>query len=408
MPSHNPPWLFGVLIFPYGFTSAVSTILMPYLLRKYGVPVDRIAGVVAVSTIPAIWYFLWSPLADAGLRRSICILVSAAASALVGAAAILNLHGPLPLLTLLLFLMNAFAGLLGSANGALLTVMPESFRGRAAGWYQAGSLGGGTIGGGIVIWLADNTPLTVVALAVAAAILLPSLATFLVTEPAPVRRAIGPQMAGLFHDLREVLTARRTWLGLTFFLSPVGSAGIGNLISGVGPDYHTSGTEVLWVTGIAGGLLSAAGCFLGGYAADRMNRMVAYALAGVVAAIFGTYLALGPPTPFTYGAGYSAYAISTGVAYAVYTALLLDVVGHRRHAAAAAYSTLNASGNIPIAYMTWLDGVGYKHWGARGLMGTDAVANGGFAVILLMVAAFAGHHWHQREKDPAPVLDNPA
>jgi len=78
-----------------------------------------------------------------------------------------------------------------------------------------------------------------VAVAVAAAIMLPALAAFLIEEPAPVRRAIGPQISGLFHDLREVFLSRRTWLGLVFFLSPVGSAAIGNLISGVGPDYHT-------------------------------------------------------------------------------------------------------------------------------------------------------------------------
>ena len=69
------------------------------------------------------------------------------------------------------------------------------------------------------------------------------------------------------------------------------------------------------------------------------------------------------------------------------------VAGRRQHAAATAYSTLNASGNVPIAYMTWFDGVGYKHWGARGLMGTDAIANGAFAIILLLVATLAGHHW---------------
>lgn len=391
-----------MLVIPYGFTSAVTVILMPYLLRKYGVSVDQIAGVVAVSTIPAIWSFLWSPLADAGLRRRTCLLIAAVAAGLAASTAVLGVHGPLTILTALLFLANACAGLLSSANGALLTAMPEALRGRSAGWYQAGNLGGGAIGGGLVIWLADNASLTLVALAIAAATILPALAAFLIEEPVPLRRAIGPQITGLFHDLREVFASRRTWLGLVFFLSPVGSAAIGNLISGVGPDYHASGTVVLWVTGIAGGLLSAGGCFIGGVVADRMNRMVAYALAGALAAVFGVYLALGLATPFTYAVGYAAYSVSAGFAYSVYTALLLDVVGKRKHAAAAAYSTLNASGNVPIAYMTWLDGVGYKHWGARGLMATDAVANGVFAGVLLLVAMFAGHHWHHR---PAPAVE---
>ncbi len=398
---HNAPWLFGILVLPYGFTTAITVLLMPYLLRKAGMPVDRIAEISAVAILPAIWAFLWSPLADTGLRRRSWVVVSSVTSGVTAAAAILGIHGSVGLLTALLFLSNAFSGLLSSACGALLTAMPESMRGRASGWYQAGNVSGGAIAGGLVIWLADHASLPVVALAILAALILPSLAAFAIDEAKPVVRAIGPQIAGMFHDLRDLLKSPRTWLGLLFFLSPVGTAAVQNLISSVGQDYHASGNEVALVTGVAGGLLSALGCFIGGIVADRMSRMVAYALAGGLAAVFGLWLALGPATPFTYGAGYAGYSLAAGFAYAVYTAFLLDVVGKREHAAAFAYSALNASGNASISYMTWMDGVGYKHWGARGLMGTDALANGAFAVILLLVATFAGHHWHHREHEAA-------
>ena len=402
---HNAPALFALLALPYGFTNAVTVLLMPYLLRKYGMPVDEIAQVVAVALLPAIWAFLWSPLADAGLRRRTWLIFSAVGSALAAAAAIGGVRGSHVTLAALLFLMNAFAGLLSSACGALLTAMPESLRGRSAGWYQGGNTGGSAIGGGLMIWVADRASLPVVALAVVATLVLPALAAFLIREPAAVRRAVGPQIRALFRDMGAVFRARRTWLGLVFFLSPVGSSAIGNLISGVGQDYHTSGDEVLLVTGIGGGLLAALGCLIGGIVADRMNRMLAYALAGGIAAVFGGYLALAHATPFTYAAGYSGYSVASGFAYSVFTALVLDVVGRRKHAAATAYATLNASGNFPVTYMTWVDGIGYKHWGARGLMATDAFANGGFAVILLLVALFAGHHWHHRGKDAEPAVE---
>jgi MFS transporter, PAT family, beta-lactamase induction signal transducer AmpG len=399
VPPHNSPALFGVLVLPYGFTGSVTTLLMPYLLRKDGMPVDQIANLVAVAMLPSIWAFLWSPLADAGYRRRTWVLLSSLGAGLAAATAILGIHGSHVVLSALLFLMNAFAGLLSSACGALLTAMPESLRGRSAGWYQGGNTGGAAMGGGLVIWLADHASLPVVATVIVAAMVLPALTAFLIEEPAPVRRAIGSQIVSLAHDLGEVFRARRTWLGLVFFLSPVGSAAIGNLISGLGPDYRASGNEVLWVTGIGGGLLSALGCYIGGVIADRMNRMAAYALAGGLAAVFGVYLGLAHATPFTYGAGYSGYALSSGFAYAVFTALLLDVVGRRRHAAASAYATLNAAGNIPITYMTWLDGVGYKRRGVPGLMLTDAAANAVFGIVLLLLAMFAGHHWHHRATD---------
>jgi hypothetical protein len=116
-----------------------------------------------------------------------------------------------------------------------------------------------------------------------------------------------------------------------------------------------------------------------------------------LSAAFGVYLGFADATPFTYAAGLSGYAIAQGFASAVFTALVLDVVGNRKHAAASAYATLNAAGNVPITYMTWLDGVGYKRWGRPGLMATDAAANGIFG-ILLLAAMFAAHHWQRREE----------
>jgi MFS family permease len=233
-----------------------------------------------------------------------------------------------------------------------------------------------------------------VAVVILAAILLPAVGALLIKEPPPVRRAIGPQATALIHDMKDIFRSRRTWIGLVFLLSPVGSAAIGNLISGMGQDYHASGNEVLWVTGIGSGLLSALGCFIGGVVADRIGRMFAYALAGGTAALFALYLGFAHATPFTYAAGYSGYSVSAGFAYAVFTAMVLDIVGRRKHAAASGYAILNSAGNLPIVYMTWLDGLGYQHWGARGLMATDAAANGGFGIVLLLVAIFLSRHWN--------------
>lgn len=183
-------------------------------------------------------------------------------------------------------------------------------------------------------------------------------------------------------------------IGLAFFLSPVGAAAVGNLISGVGPDYQASGTEVAWITGAAGGVFTGLGAALGGFICHHLQRTTAYSLAGILAALCGAWLMLGPATPFTYGAGYAAYALSTGVAYTAFTALVLDVLGQRHRGAATGYSVLNALGTLPVVYMTWLDGVGYKHAGVRGLMGVDAAANGVAGLILLLVAMYCAKRWN--------------
>jgi MFS family permease len=142
----NPPWLFGLLSLPYGVFNNVTTILMPFLLRKHGVSVDRIAEVVAISYIPSVWYFLWSPIVDLGLRRRTWILIAAGVSALCGGLAVMISAGSLALLTALLVAGNAVVMLLSSANGAILTTLHPSVRGRASGsirleiwWGSAGA-----------------------------------------------------------------------------------------------------------------------------------------------------------------------------------------------------------------------------------------------------------------------------
>jgi predicted MFS family arabinose efflux permease len=219
-------------------------------------------------------------------------------------------------------------------------------------------------------------------------VFLPALAALLISEERSPRMAVIPLFRALGRDVWDVLRSRSTLIGLIFFLSPVGSSAVSNLISSVGPDYHASDAQVAWVSGLAGGLLSALGCLLGGFICDRINRMTAYALAGLLSAIFSAWMAVGPATPLTYAGGYAGYALAAGIAYAAFTALELSVLGNRPHAAGTAYSLLGASGNLPIAYMTWLDGVGYKYSGARGLMAVDAFANGVGALLLLLLIGY--------------------
>jgi PAT family beta-lactamase induction signal transducer AmpG len=374
---------------PYGVFNGIVITLMPFLLRKRGVSPDLIANVVAIASIPSFWYFLWSPVVDTGLLRRTWVMIAAALSGVCGAIAIAERSLTLSQLTILLLAGNIVALMLSSACGAILTTLNPAMRGRASGWYQAGSLGGGALGAGAAIWLADKMPLSMLAIAAGSMVFLPAMAALRISEERVPAMAIVPRFRALSSDLWDVLRSRATLVGLVFFLSPVGSSAVQNLISSVGPDYHASDAQVAFVSGLAGGLLSALGCVLGGFVCDRMNRMSAYALAGLLSAAFSAWMALGPATPLTYAGGYVGYALAAGIAYAAFTALELDVLGKRTHAAGTAYSLLGASGDLPIVYMTWLDGVGYKHSGARGLMGVDALANGVGGLVLLFFAMYA-------------------
>jgi predicted MFS family arabinose efflux permease len=257
---------------------------------------------------------------------------------------------------------------------------------------------------GTLVWAADKLPLPVLAAAASLIVFLPALAALAIVETRPQKMPFVPLLQALGRDVWDVLRSRETMIGLVFFLSPVGSAAVTNLISSVGPDYHASDAEVAWVSGLAGGLLSALGCLIGGWICDRMNRRAAYALAGLLSVPFSAWLAFGPATPLTYAGGYAGYSLAAGIAYAAFTALELDVLGRRPHAAGTAYSLLTGSSNLPIAYMTWLDGVGYKYSGARGLMAVDSVANAAGGVLLLIFAVYCARK-RVRVKPRADIME---
>ena len=76
----------------------------------------------------------------------------------------------------------------------------------------------------------------------------------------------------------------------------------------------------------------------------------------------------------------------TGMANGAYVALVLEVLDKRKRGASTGYALMSSSGNVPPIYMTWLDGIGYRHGGARGLMATDAVFGGLGGLMLFAVA----------------------
>ena len=73
---------------PYGSFNGVIAVALPYLLRKYGAPVERIASIAAIVQAPAIWYVLWAPAVDLALRRRTWIVVLSVTTATCTAAAL--------------------------------------------------------------------------------------------------------------------------------------------------------------------------------------------------------------------------------------------------------------------------------------------------------------------------------
>ena len=148
-------------------------------------------------------------------------------------------------------------------------------------------------------------------------------------------------------------------------------------------DYGVSGRQVAWVNGLGGALLMAAGAYSATLIPVKVRTPIAYCLVGLANASTLAVLALGPLRPAVYFAGTVLFLFSIGAGYAVFTGVLLEYMGHSGKSGSARYAILNSLGNLPVAYMSWIDGRGYALFGPRGMPGTDAVVSAVVASVLL-------------------------
>jgi predicted MFS family arabinose efflux permease len=136
--------------------------------------------------------------------------------------------------------------------------------------------------------------------------------------------------------------------------------------------------------------LIALGCLLGGRIADRMNRWTAFLSTGLVIGIAAILIAIAPRTAPVFVGCAACYLILSGAANATFSALILEAIGGGERSAGAQYTWMSNLGNVPLAYMTWLDGQGHRLWGSPGLFAVDGFGNVIPILLLFVVVARSG------------------
>jgi len=382
------PAVFMFLILPFGAMAGYLVITVVYLLTQAGVSIEDSAALVALSYVPHTWKFLWAPIADTTLSRKRWYLLSAVASAIgiYATGAVPAEANSLPLLTAIVLASNLAATFLAMAVESLMAhCTPDHAKGRAGGWFQAGNLGGFGLGGGAGLWLAQTIPPAWIGSAALAAVCLLCCAAlaFVPEPPLPPRmESYRRTLIEVAKDLWRVARSRRGFLGLLICFLPIGTGAASNLWAGVAADWHASADTVALVTGVFGGIVSAIGCLVGGYICDHIDRKVAYALYGLLQAACAVAMALAPRTETMYVVFTMAYAVLNGFTYAAFSAVALEAIG--RGAAATKYSLFASLSNMPIGYMTAVDGWADARWGPGGMLYIEA------AIAVLAVLVFAG------------------
>jgi PAT family beta-lactamase induction signal transducer AmpG len=383
------PWLFGLLIAPnavlaYGIISGV----LSYLLRKQGVGIGRSSEIISLLILPQTIYFLWSPITDFWMRRRTWLIAGALASALTMAAAFHGSRLDTPSSVALMFLSACFGQLIVSSCGGMMgTLRSEVTRRRASSIYQGGSLAFGALGVFVLARFAERMSMGPLGWIAAALIALPALAAFAAPEQHLTRKqgqGIKQTWTLIWQEFKETFLRWRAVPYTLVMLFPMATGAAIGLLPGVAQDYGVGVRNMAWMNGLAGALLTAAGSLATTLIPAHIRASVAYLSLGIVNAATLCILWLGPLAPSTYFIGATLYLFTIGACYAMFTAVVLEFLGQSGKSGSGRYSIINSLGNIPVAYMTVLDGRGGKLWGARGLAGTDAVVGTIGAVILLV------------------------
>ena len=337
----SPPWIFAVTILPFAAAVGYVTIAAPYWLATRGVSLAAIGAMSGLALAPHGLKVLWAPLIDLGPRKlwflgtTLITAVSVAALALLPAP-----ERNLPAFTALALVANvAGTTACAAADGLMAVTTAPDQKGRAAGWRMAGNVGGTGVLGALVLWVAARSTVPLAGLGLAVIVLASALATLRIREPrssalaaegAPAVQVIRRRLAEMAQDLWATMRSREGWSGVVICLMPVGAGALTNLFSAMGPEYQASEDRVALVNGLWGGLVGAAGSFVGGWLADRMNRRLAYALAGEVTAATALAMLAGPLTPLTFTWGTLGYNFANGIAFAALAAFILEMVGAQR------------------------------------------------------------------------------
>ena len=394
-----------ILFLPFGATSGFVMVTIGYLAKQQGLGDAAIAGLVAINTLPHTFKFFWAPLPDTLFTRRAWYLVSNVVStlSLIALAFVPIRNDTLQALRTLIVINSVAVTFLGMAvEGLLAHVVADDERGSASGWLQAGNLGGAGLGGGLALALAQRLGAQSAFTIVAIALLGCSLALRFVPEPhRPPHGTLLQGFRSVITDLRDTIFQTRTGLlAMILCFLPAGAAAAVALFAAMADRWSTSADEVALYTGILGGVVAAVGCLAGGWLSDRMDRKTAYALTGFFLAAVAVGMYLGPRNSLGYGVFTLSYQFGSGLAYGAFTGFVLEAIG--RGAAATKYNALASLSNIPIWYMTEIDGWVSETWGVNAMLLVDAASEVAAALVFLLLAyLLLGRRGRAREAAPA-------
>lgn len=399
--TYTRPFTIFLLMLPSGISSGFVFVTLPYVLTHHGFTVVQTAGIVAVGASANLFRFVMGPIVDVSLSLRKWYFISTlaiVATLLLLSVTPLTVKG-ISYLTMIVFISQLAGNMMLLPIGAFMAKRIEpGQKGRASGFYQAGSLAGNGIGGGAGLWLANHLTVTMAGMIVCAACAACSMIVLTLQdiEHDKAKRLVY-ELKSMGRDLISMLMVPVTLFVVMLIIMPIGTGAMANLWSAMAEDWKVDANTVALITGILSGLVSMLGCLFGGYIADRRNIWIAYLGSGVACAFVTMTMALMPMRAPVYIVGVLFYAFTTGMIYAAFTAVLLFAIG-KRHVATK-FSLMGSLGNISVVYMTTVNGWMHDHFNSRYMLIAEALIGIVFVIIFYGILK----RLHTRNLIPASI-----
>lgn len=378
-----------VLYLPFGALSGFVQVALTFLATKHGLSISEGALLNGANMATQWLKWVWAPIVDVTLTPRKWYVLSTAASALgvLGMSIVPLGPGTLGLLLAVIASASLINSAVGMAVEALIaTSTPPEQIGRVSAWFQAGNLGGAGLGGALGLFLMIHLPKPWMGGAIMGILFMLCCLALRFTpkhEPQHAHLKSLEAVKGVMRDLGKMLRTKGGLLAAILCVLPVGTGAAQTVLTQaeVAAHWGAGAHEVELLQGLTVGVVTAIGCFAGGWLCHRLAPRTAYALIGVGLALVATGMALSPATVTMYVVWNVTYAFGVGLSYSAFTAVVLSAMG--AGSGATKYNVYASLANFPIWWLGLVLGVAAQHWGAGRMLLVEA----GFGV--LGVAIFA-------------------
>jgi MFS transporter, PAT family, beta-lactamase induction signal transducer AmpG len=389
-PRLPPVWLMGLSNATLGFSNGITLFFMPQLMAAAHVPEAKIATMTAIGSSPGFWFVFFSPILDVRFSRRWYATLLAALSGTATSTAFLSVHN-LAVLQIAMVVCNASAILSSSALGGWLSnITAPEHKNPLSKWMNIALISGMGVIVAVGGEFAKGLPAKSAALLIGAIVFLPTAIFLFMPAPGPDRRLASESFEQFNREVLSLLRRREVVIVLLLFLSPCSTFVLPNLLGGLGADFHASALTVSLSGGAGAFVPGLIGCFLFPVVARRLRLRSFYFANGILGCLFTLSLVILPHTSFTFALAVFGEFLFQAIAFSIQIAIVFEAIGPDNPLAATTFAFLTAATNIPVTYLTVIDGHAYSIAGTTGTFFVDAIIGIGACIAAAILLARFG------------------